>query len=87
VSPGARAYVQADSNDGAITDEHRYGMEPKGRTATTLLHSDIRSTAGGGFVMEFELWSAGPDGQCDVMRDAAVNADNLSALPYNKGLQ
>jgi len=90
VSPGARAYQQAGSNEDSVhgvPDEHRYGMEPKGRTATTLLHSDIRSTAAAGFVLEFELWSCGPDGKFDVMRDASANTDNISALPYNKGLQ
>lgn len=54
--------------------------------ASVLMHSDRRYYAAPAFVREFELWSAGPDGAFDYMRDAAVNRDNLAAVPYDKGL-
>lgn len=51
---------------------------------TTLRHSDRRYYAPRGLETEFELWSAGPDGRADWMRDAAVNYDNISLQPYDK---
>jgi prepilin-type N-terminal cleavage/methylation domain-containing protein len=49
-------------------------------------HSDRRFYAPRGCELEFELWSAGPDGKAEWMRDAAANHDNLSMLPYDKTL-
>jgi hypothetical protein len=51
-----------------------------------LLGSDIRFYAAPGMSQEFELWSCGRDQRFDYRRNAAVNADHLSATPYNKGL-
>lgn len=87
VVPGARGYGHACDNGGGGIDERRYGMAPRGRTATDALHSDIRSTAAKPYAFEFELWSAGPDGRFEVMRDAAVNRDNIAITSYNKGLR
>lgn len=50
------------------------------------LHSDRRYYAAPGFEMEFELWSAGRDRRFAWMRDAPVNRDNPSLVPYDKGL-
>ncbi len=50
------------------------------------LHSDRRYYAAPGFEMEFELWSAGRDKRFAWMRDAPVNRDNPSLVPYDKGL-
>lgn len=51
-----------------------------------LRHSDVRYYAAPGNAKEFELWSCGPDRGFGYMRDASVNADNLAAAPYDKGL-
>ena len=51
-----------------------------------LRHSDRRYYAARNLELEFELWSAGPDGQVDWMRDAAVNADNVPLQPYDKAI-
>lgn len=66
--------------------------QPTGFNLSALLHSDRRTTAAPKLEAEFELWSAGPDGRFDWMRDASsfpgdVNYDNISPLPYDKGLQ
>jgi len=53
---------------------------------SNLRHSDRRYYAAKGLEIEFELWSAGPDGRADWMRDAAANNDNLSLLPYDKNI-
>jgi hypothetical protein len=51
-----------------------------------LRHSDRRSYAAWQLEAEPELWSAGNDGRADWMRDAAVNHDNVSLLPYDKDI-
>lgn len=87
-APGVRGYNHIGNiNSGASIDERRYGMAPRARTVTGSLHSDIRTTSSPPFALEFELWSAGPDGKFDVMRDAAVNRDNIAIMAYHKGLQ
>jgi len=87
-APGVRGYGHiGNKNGGASIDERRYGMAPRARTITESLHSDIRATSSAPYALEFELWSAGPDGKFDVMRDAAVNRDNIAILAYHKGLQ
>lgn len=87
-APGVRGYGHiGNKNGGASIDERRYGMAPRARTVTESLNSDIRTTSGAAFALEFELWSAGPDGRFDVMRDAAVNRDNISIIAYTKGMQ
>ncbi len=87
-APGVRGYGHiGNKNGGAPIDERRYGMAPRARTVTGSLNSDIRTTSSAAFALEFELWSAGPDGRFDVMRDAAVNRDNISIIAYTKGMQ
>ncbi|MBN8524177.1 MAG: type II secretion system protein [Planctomycetes bacterium] len=49
--------------------------------------SDIRRYAAEGLVMEFELWSAGPDGRFAWRRDDAVNRDNLAPRDYLIGVR
>lgn len=53
---------------------------------TNLRKSDRRKYAAPTWEAEFELWSAGRDGLADWMRDAQVNADNVSLVPYDKHL-
>lgn len=53
---------------------------------TNLMHSDMRSWAPPGFELEFELWSAGPDGQFSWWRDDPANRDNIPCQPYNQGI-
>lgn len=87
-APGVRGYGHiGNKNGGASIDERRYGMAPRARTVTESLNSDIRTTSTAAYALEFELWSAGPDGRFDVMRDAAVNRDNISIMAYTKGMQ
>jgi prepilin-type N-terminal cleavage/methylation domain-containing protein len=50
---------------------------------TNLLHSDLRAWAAPGYEQQFELWSAGPDGQFDWMRDDPKNRDNIPCENYN----
>lgn len=52
-----------------------------------LMHSDRRRYAARSLELEFELWSAGPDGKADWMRDAAANYDNVPLLPYDKAIK
>lgn len=51
-----------------------------------LRHSDRRLYAAPSLEAEFELWSAGHNGEADWMRDAPVNTDNVSLTPYDKRL-
>lgn len=53
---------------------------------SNLKRSDIRYFAAPGYATEFELWSCGRDARFAYMRDEAVNADNVSVVPYLKGL-
>lgn len=48
-----------------------------------MRHSDRRSHAPDALELEFELWSAGPDGRADWMRDAVSNTDNVPLAPYD----
>lgn len=50
---------------------------------SNLRHSDRRFYAAPGNELEFELWSAGPDGKADWMRDTRVNNDNVPLTPYD----
>jgi prepilin-type N-terminal cleavage/methylation domain-containing protein len=63
-----------------------YGLDLRGRTETTVLSSDIRSTAASSFRFTFEIWSRGPDRSCHEQRDDVSNRDNIPAGPYLKGL-
>lgn len=88
VRPGVRGFTHAlTTTIFPIAIEQRYNMGPQGRTATTVMASDIRTTAAAGQIYEFELWSAGPDGAFAAMRNDAVNRDNIAVMPYLKGLQ
>ena len=88
VRPGVRGYMSAlTTSIFSGAREERYNMGPQGRTATTSLASDIRTTAAAAYVYEFELWSAGPDGKFAAARDDLVNRDNLALLSYTKELQ
>jgi len=51
-----------------------------------LRHSDRRFYAPRSLELEFELWSAGPDGRAEWMRDAAVNRDNVPLYNYDGSL-
>ncbi|MBN8524248.1 MAG: prepilin-type N-terminal cleavage/methylation domain-containing protein [Planctomycetes bacterium] len=51
-----------------------------------LRHSDRRVYASPGFETAFELWSPGPDGAMDWMRDAAVNRDDIGLERYDAAL-
>jgi prepilin-type N-terminal cleavage/methylation domain-containing protein len=53
---------------------------------SNLRHSDRRFYAPVGMELEFELWSAGPDGRAAWMRDAVENTDNLPLQNYDKGI-
>lgn len=86
VRPGAKGYVHASDNSSATVDESRYGMAPIGRAATASAASDIRTTADPAFALEFELWSAGPDGRFAANRDDPANRDNIAIVAYAKGL-
>jgi len=84
-TPGARGFSYAMG--GNPIDEGDYGMRPFSRLATSLMASDLRTTAAPTYVMEFELWSPGPDGLFAAQRDDAGNRDNISLLPYTKDLR
>jgi prepilin-type N-terminal cleavage/methylation domain-containing protein len=51
-----------------------------------LGHSDRRAYASPGFEAVFELWSSGPDGVMDWMRDAVANRDNIGLERYDATL-
>jgi prepilin-type N-terminal cleavage/methylation domain-containing protein len=68
-------------------DETWYGMGPQGRAATTILASDIRTTAAAAWRFAPEVWSAGPDRRFAPQRDDRDNRDNLAVKPYLQGLQ
>lgn len=88
VRPGVRGFMHGlTTNIFSGAREDRYNMGPQGREITELLDSDIRTTAGEAYIYEFELWSAGPDGQFSASRDNPVNHDNVALLPYTKGLR
>jgi prepilin-type N-terminal cleavage/methylation domain-containing protein len=53
---------------------------------TDLMHSDRRFWSAPGLELEFELWSAGPDGMFSWWRDDETNKDNVSCEPYDKNI-
>jgi prepilin-type N-terminal cleavage/methylation domain-containing protein len=53
---------------------------------TQLRVSDRRYYAAPKLELEFELWSAGPDGRAAWMRDAADNRDNVPFTPYDRDI-
>ena len=86
VLPGTLGY-NAEGWKGAI-DTHWFGFGPRSRrTPTTLLSSDLRNSATGGFAFQAEIWSSGADKQISSLRTAIVNRDNLGADDYHRGLQ
>lgn len=88
VRPGVRGYMHGLTvSIFAGAREERYGMGPQGREPTAVLASDLRTAAAPAYALEFELWSAGPDGAFAARRDDPANRDNLAVLPYLKGLQ
>ncbi len=50
---------------------------------SNLMHSDMRFWSPPGYELEFELWSAGPDGHFSWWRDDLSNQDNIPCEPYN----
>jgi prepilin-type N-terminal cleavage/methylation domain-containing protein len=73
---------QTDAGDGQATPADVAFLP----TASDLMHSDARYYAAPGFETEFELWSAGRDGNFAWMRDDTANLDNLAAQKYNRVL-
>jgi type II secretory pathway pseudopilin PulG len=53
---------------------------------TQLMHSDMRAWSAPGYELEFELWSAGPDGRMSWWRDDLANRDNIPCGDYNRGI-
>jgi len=51
------------------------------------MDSDRRWFAAPGLELDFELWSAGPDGRLAWTRSDPLNRDNVPAFAYDKGLQ
>lgn len=69
-----------------IRTDH-WGFQPEGRTLAGGMNSDIRSTAGAEYLLEFELWSFGEDGRGDPLREHSSNKDNIPSMPYLEGLE
>ncbi len=53
---------------------------------SNLLHSDMRAWAPPHLGLEFELWSAGPDGAFSWWRDDVQNRDNIPCENYNQSI-
>lgn len=53
---------------------------------SNLMHSDRRYWAAPGLELEFELWSAGPDGRMSFWRDDSANRDNIPCEPYDHSI-
>ena len=70
----------------AITGDPVGAYPPYLPDLANLRHSDRRFFAAPSLEAEFELWSAGRDGEADWMRDASSNTDNVSLTPYDKRL-
>lgn len=68
-------------------DPAHYSMQATGRSATSIMSSDIRRTAAESYRMVPELWSGGPDRKAAPMRNDRDNRDNIPASPYLRGLQ
>jgi hypothetical protein len=69
-----------------ITGESLTANPPYLPDIANLMRSDRRRYAPRSLELEFELWSAGPDGLADWMRDAVVNRDNVAPQAYDKGI-
>ncbi|MBN8524498.1 MAG: type II secretion system protein [Planctomycetes bacterium] len=64
-----------------------YQLGARGRAETATRSTAMTATAVPGMRFKPELWSAGPDGLFDDMRDAGANRDNIPASAvYLKGL-
>jgi prepilin-type N-terminal cleavage/methylation domain-containing protein len=90
VSPGCRGSFPGfliPNETRAGTQEARYNMDPQGRKPTNVLASDVRTSAASAYALEFELWSAGPDGSFSAMRQDPGNRDNIAVVPYQRGLR
>lgn len=88
VRPGVKGHQHGVSQtifNGARAE--RYHMTTQGREATAVLDSDVRTTAAPPYTAEFELWSAGRDRRFAAERSDPLNADNVSLLPYTRGLE
>jgi len=79
---GRTSLAERDAITGAVLVVHATRLPD----LTNLRHSDRRYYAAPSFEAEFELWSAGVNSRADWMRDALVNMDNISLLPYDKRL-
>jgi prepilin-type N-terminal cleavage/methylation domain-containing protein len=53
----------------------------------SAMASDRRYYSGPGYEIDYELWSAGPDGCFDWTRSATTNNDNIGLFDYDRGLQ
>ncbi len=84
----ALATIGGHGARGCIRLDHRDALDPLGGLPdpACLMHSDITTYAAPGYEAEFELWSAGPDGRFDAMRDGAGNQDNIGAERYDQDL-
>jgi len=78
---GRRTLAERDT----ITDQP-LAIGPGLTDLANLRHSDRRLWAPRGLEVEFELWSAGPDGLADWMRDAAANLDNVPLQAYDRNI-
>jgi len=67
-----------------ITGEPLTVNPPALPDVANLRQSDRRLYAAPDYELDFELWSAGPDGRAAWMRDHAWNTDNVSLLNYDK---
>jgi len=96
IVPGARgvwlpgtmgtSYVSAAKAKIPFTPGY-YGLQALGRTPTTSLADSILTTAAEPYCFTFELLSSGPDRKTDAQRNHADNRDDISIVPYQKGLQ
>jgi hypothetical protein len=73
---------------GRKTLSHTADPDPAGGLPdpADLMASDITTYAAPGREIEFELWSAGPDGRFARMRNDPANVDNVPCEKYNKDL-
>ena len=87
IRPTERSYGGTENlYENTPLDPSFYRLGSLGRQLATSRSSDLRFTAARPFLHRFELWSAGRDGTCAVLRDDPSNRDNVSAGPYLEGL-
>jgi len=99
VSYGLGPAVSGETVGGDVLSGGRQTLQPDVPGTTTpitgdaylpdagnLMHSDRRYWAAPGYELEFELWSAGPDGRFSWWRDDLTNKDNISCEPYDAGI-